>query len=478
MNKKFIKDISASSAQVILNQFLGLAIFFITSRYLAKAVYGEMNWSLAVLTFVTSVLSLRLEQIVVRRVAAGQNPSKLLTLFSGHLIFTGLLFYAALLAGSIIFPSFFKKHDLLLILAISQLLTFFSSPFKQLANGKENFRFLAVMSSIANLVRSVWLLMIVLFSVLTIQWVLIIYILSSFAELVICFYLANYRMKTSFSTQYGVKDYFLLIRESLPQAGVVILSASIARIDWILLGLFTTADKTAEYSFAYKVFELSPFPMLIFAPVLLSRLSGFFRNHNEYDLLQRKQEFGLLIRIEMILATFIPLILNLIWVPFIDHITGNKYGAVNETIFLILSCCIPFQYINNILWSVHFAQDHLKLIFRITLITFLVILAGDLVFIPRYAAKGAALVYLFATLIEYFNYMRSSSLSSIRETWLSPLTCGLIAVGCGFLGCYISGSVLIRLAVASLLFCLLIIATKQFRKNDWVYVFQLFRDKK
>ena len=288
MNKKIIKDISASTAQVILNQVLGLVIFFITSRYLAKTVYGEMNWSLALLTFVTSVLSLRLEQIVVRRVAAGQNPSKLLTLFSGHLIFTGLLFYAVLLAGSVLFPSFFRRHDLLLILAISQLLTFFSSPFKQLANGKENFRFLAIMSSIANIVRSVWLLLVVLFSTLTIQWVLVIYIFSSFAELAICFYLANYRMKTTFSTQHGIKDYFILIRESLPQAGVVILSASIARIDWILLGLFTTAEKTAEYSFAYKVFELSPFPMLIIAPVLLSRFSRFFRNNTEQDLLVEK----------------------------------------------------------------------------------------------------------------------------------------------------------------------------------------------
>jgi O-antigen/teichoic acid export membrane protein len=478
MNKKFIKDISASSAQVILNQVLGVAIFFITSRYLAKSVYGEMNWSLAVLTFVTSVLSLRLEQIVVRRVAAGQNASKLLTLFSGHIIFTGLVFYAALLTGSILFPSFFKRHDLLLILAISQLLTFFSSPFKQLANGKENFRFLAVMSSVANLVRAVWLLIIVLFSSLTIQWVLIIYIVSSFAELVICFYLGKYRMKTSFSTQHGIKDYFILIRESLPQAGVVILNASIARIDWILLGLFTTTEKTAEYSFAYKVFELSPFPLLIIAPVLLSRLSRFFSTHNENDLLQRKKEFSVLIRIEMILATLIPLTLNIVWTPFIDPITGNKYGAVNETTFFILSCCIPFQYINNILWSAHFAQDHLKLILRITVITFLIILSGDLVFIPLYAAKGAAWVYLVATIVEYFIYMRSSSLASIRETWLSPFTCLLIAIGSAVLACDISDSVFIRLAIALSLFCLLLLATKQLRKSDLVYVLQLFRNKK
>jgi peptidoglycan biosynthesis protein MviN/MurJ (putative lipid II flippase) len=225
------------------------------------------------------------------------------------------------------------------------------------------------------------------------------------------------------------------------------------------------------------VFELSPFPLLIIAPVLLSRLSGLFSISNEYDLLQRKQEFSLLIRIEMILATFIPLVLNIIWTPLIDHITGNKYGAVNETVFFILSCCIPFLYITNILWSAHFAQNHLKLIFRITVITFFIVLTGDLVFIPLYTAKGAALVYLFATIVEYFNYMRSSPLSSIRETWLSPLLCLMLATGSGFLACYLSGSVFIRLAIAPPLFCLLLLATKQLRKSDILYVLQAVRNK-
>jgi len=473
-----IKDISASSAQVILNQFLGLVIFFITSRYLDKAVYGEMNWSLAVLTFVTSILSLRLEQIVVRRVAAQQDASKLLTLFTGHIVFTGTFFYVLLLAGSILFPSFFEKHDLLLVLAISQLLSFFSSPFKQLANGKENFRFLAVMSSVANLIRAIWLLCIVLFSSLTIEAILIIYIASSLAELGICFYLGKYRLKVTFSTKYDLKDYFILVRESLPLAGAVILNASIARIDWILLGIFTSAEKTAEYCFAYKVFELSPFPLLILAPVLLSRLAKFFSSNNESDLLRRKQEISLLIRTEMILATAIPLILNLIWSPFIDNITGNKYGAVNETTFFILSCCLPFLYMNNILWSVHFAQDHLKLILRITFITFFIILAGDLIFIPLYSVKGAALVYFLATIVEYLNYMRSSHLSIIKETWLSPITCLIIASVSGFTAIYVSDSLLIRFAVAMPLFCLLLLATKQLRKPDWIYMFHLLRPKK
>jgi O-antigen/teichoic acid export membrane protein len=115
MKKEFLKDISASTIQVVLNQALGLLVFIIISRYLEKSVYGELNWSLAILTFAFTTLSLRLEQIVVRKVASGDDPSKMLVVFTGHVLFTGLVFYLLLFLSGLLFPSFFQQHELLLI---------------------------------------------------------------------------------------------------------------------------------------------------------------------------------------------------------------------------------------------------------------------------------------------------------------------------------------------------------------------------
>src|SRR5882757_8511161 len=102
MKRKFLKDITASTIQVILNQALGLVIFIITSRYLAKEIYGELNWSFAVLTFITTILTLRLEQIIVRKIAVGDDKSKMLSLFTGHLIFFGTVFYLFLFLASLV----------------------------------------------------------------------------------------------------------------------------------------------------------------------------------------------------------------------------------------------------------------------------------------------------------------------------------------------------------------------------------------
>jgi O-antigen/teichoic acid export membrane protein len=214
------------------------------------------------------------------------------------------------------------------------------------------------------------------------------------------------------------------------------------------------------------------------APVLLSRFAKYFASQTEKELLQKKNELSLLIRIEMIAATLVPLILNIIWTPIIDSITGNKYGAVNQWTFLILSFCIPFQYISNLIWSAHFAQNRLKLILRITIITFCITLAGDLIFIPIYQAKGAAFVYLTAIVVEYINYMRSSVLSKIRETWQSLFICMIAAILSGLSAFYFFHTLLAHLVFALPVFFLLLVATRQLQINDWIYISRSWRKKK
>ena len=478
MIRKLFNDVSASALQVIVNQVLGISVFILTSLYLPKDVYGELNWSYAVLMFITTILSLRLEQIVVRRAAVDQDASTIMTLYMIHVLLSGMGFYIIFLFLSYIFPSFFSVHSFLLILGISQLLTFFSSPFKSVTNGKERFGYLTIMSSTAVLIRAIGLFFIIVFYQLSIQWVMAIYIASSFFELLVCFYLVSNRMQVKLTTRVRFTDYLHLLKESLPQIGVAALAAGISRIDWILLGLFSTAGLTADYSFAYRVFELSPLPLLIIAPILLSRFAKYFACNTEQMLLQKKEKLSLLVRSEMIVATLIPLILNIIWVPFIDSLTGNKYGAINQTTFLILSCCIPFQYISNILWSAHFAQNRLKLILRITFVTFCVILAGDLLFIPLYNVKGAALVYLAATIIEYIYYMRSSVLSKIKEMWQSLVICFIAAAGSGLAAFYVFENVIWRLVFALPLFSFLLLATRQLRISDMLFILRSVKQKR
>ncbi len=353
-----------------------------------------------------------------------------------------------------------------MILAISQLLSFFSLSYKQLAAGKEKFAWLAVMSSSANIMRAVLLAGVLILSVLDIRRVLVIYTISSFIEFLLCIYLVQNRMGIRINFRYTIRDYSMLLQESLPQIGVVFLNACIARVDWILLGIFSTQVITAEYSFAYKLFELSPLPVLIIAPILLTRFSRYFSNHTQNELAEKKHELSLLIRSEMILATLLPLILNVVWVPLIDGLTQNKYGAVNKTTFLVLSFCIPLQYLINLFWTIHFSLNHLALILRVTAVTCTVIVVGDLFMIPLMNAQGAALVYLAAMIIEYLFYARYSVFAGSQKSFLPLVACVAVAFLSGFSVDKMEISLMLKLLLSVTMYFVLLIITRQVKKED------------
>lgn len=459
MNNKLVKDISWNTLQVLGNQVLGVFIFLLISRYLDKPVFGELSWSLALLTFITTILSLRLEQIIVRNVAAGENASKMLTLFTAHNLVAGLTFFALLSAGIYLAPSFFDRHSLLWILSISQLLTFFSLPFRQLATGRSAFGWLALLSSISNLIRALWFFWLVAFSGLTIRWVLIIFTISSGVEFLLGIYITYRWLKTPVSRQWRMRDYTDLIRTSLPQLGMVFLNALIARVDWILLGIFSTQAHTAEYSFAYRAYEFSPLPLLILAPFLLNRFAQVSPPSS--------RRLDLLVRVEMLLATFLPLLLVILWSPLIDRLTYNKYGQTNALTFLILSCCIPFQYLINLYWTAEFARNRLGLIFKVTALTGLVVLAGDCFLIPRYAGEGAAMAYLAAMILQYILYYRVSTMEG-RKGWNTYLLVSMmIALGSGLSAYWLTSYLPFRMGIACGLYGLLAWATGLAGMKDW-----------
>lgn len=466
MASKLIRDISASTMQVAVNQLAGVAVFLLTSIFLPKEIFGELNWSIALLTFATTLLSLRLEQVLVKKAAASPDVAKAMTLFWLHVFLSGVLFWVVLFILRLLFPAFFTVHHLLLMIGISQVVSSFSSPFKQVANGKEKFGSLAAMSAVSNIVRAAGLAIVVLFFSLTTEIVLIIFIAGSVAELLLSWYLVTKRMNIGFTRRIGFTDYVLLIKESLPQIGTAVLMAGITRMDWILLGIFSTAAFTADYSFAYRVYELSPVPLLIIAPVLLSRLSKFFAVHTEKELLEKKQSIRAFIRIEMLMATFIPLLLNILWIPVLEPLSHGKYGQSNAFVFLVLSCCTPFQYMSNLFWTGLFAQNKLKKILQVTLITFLIILAGDLVMIPLYGKTGAAFVYLAAMIVEYINYTRSSAFSGIKETWYPLFVCIVITAISGLSSFLLTDKVVLQLLSATAIYVLLALATRQLQKSD------------
>src|SRR4030095_4833578 len=112
MGKKIVLDISASTFQILVNQFSGFVVFYILSKYLSKHVFGEINWSVAIFVIGFSILSFGIDQIVTKRIAAGDSPSTVLSLHLTHVLITSCLFFGIIIFSSFFFKNFFLHHYL------------------------------------------------------------------------------------------------------------------------------------------------------------------------------------------------------------------------------------------------------------------------------------------------------------------------------------------------------------------------------
>lgn len=467
MKKKILRDISTNTIQVIINQVSGIVLFYFCSRFLDKGIFGELNWSIAVLITSFSILGFGLDQVMVQKVAAGGEVSALMRLYLIHVLVAGLGFYLLLMAGWVFFPAFYQSHHLLIALGVSQFFLFLSMPFKQIATGKEQFKVLLFMSTLSNVIRAVAVPVIALMDKLTTDWVLIIYIVGASMELILCIYLSRILLSKSIRASVERKQYAQLIRESLPQLGSIIFNAAVARFDWILLGLISTDVVLADYSFAYRAFEVSTLPLLVIGPLLLPKFTRLFHTSGEPDLNGGRGEMFLLLRAELLIACFSALLLNIMWNPIIDMITGNKYGKVNLNNILALSSSIPLLYINNFLWTVNFAKGKLKMLFVIVVITFSINAIGDFALIPLIQGLGAAIAYLAALGVQTVIFMRKTQIKNREKLWQLLLINGGSAFVSGWIGRHFFPALLTRTAVAVAIFLVLVSATGQLRLHQW-----------
>jgi O-antigen/teichoic acid export membrane protein len=368
IKRKFLSDISITTAQAILNQFSGIVVFFIISWYLDKNSFGQISWALAMLMLVFSVLGFGLEQLTVKKVAMGTDPALLLPSYLFHVIVMGSGFViVAFLIGTRL-PIVHMDGRIFTFLALSQCFSFFATPFRQIANGLEKFSSFFIMSCTANILKVVFLLVLAYMQKTSLEMILYAYLLSSFAELVVCAFVFRARFQIPIIPRYDGGIYFNFIKEALPQFGITVCNTALQRMDWILLGVLSTSVALAEYSFTNKLFELLLLPLLMIAPVLFPMVVKAVNSTQQYTIGRLKK----IIKIEVMVAVLIALIVNACWKDVIDLVTAEKYGSSTSTLILIMSFAMPLAYINNFFWSIHFAKGNMRIIFVCILTTFLV----------------------------------------------------------------------------------------------------------
>lgn len=421
-----LKNFSVNALQLVANNVFGLAIFYVLSTGLSKSDFGQLNLALAILLAAFNVLSCGIDQLIIKKIAADDDRESALSLYIIHTLITGAFFYGLLLIGYALIPST-AVYQFLLLIGIGKLMIYLSTPFKQAANGLEKFKLMAWQSVISNFVRCACLLIYFVLHRFSINTIIAIFIAGDVLELLIGLILFKRSAGIPITFKWNKIKYLSLIKEALPQIGVVIITSSLARFDWIFIGFMLSAVKLAEYSFAYKVFEIALLPLSAIAPLLIPRFAKMVK---QGDL--NVSGMKVLINAEAIIAGLSVLLINIYWTPIIDFMTHGKYGAVNANVVFFLSLCLPLLYLENLLWTLFFTQNRLKMILNAFIITLAVNVAGDLILIPLYQNEGAAIAFLLACLAQIIFYLSKNNIAALRNVWQPVLACTLCAIVAGF----------------------------------------------
>src|SRR5690242_18578810 len=310
---------------------------------------------------------------------------------------------------------------------------------------------------------------------LSLQRAIIIFVCADVLEFLISFLISKKILKIPLKFNCNFLGYFQLLRESLPQAGVVVFTSTIARFDWVFLGIFATNLVLADYSFAYKVFEASCLPLLIIAPLLIPRFSKILQSSTQGEK-RLEENLVKLIRIEMVLACFTSLLLNILWLPVINLITHNKYGNGGSSVIFILSFSIPVLYLNNLLWTVSFVKNRYKMIFKAFLLTLILALVLDILLIPIFKGNGAAIAYLVALGGQFIFFLKnSSSFFPVKKTVIAIIACTFASLASEFFAAQLYTNILISLFFAIVFFIFLLLAGKQIIKQDFYFLKRMVR---
>ena len=460
--------------QSVIVQALGLVFFYMLSVRMSTTDFGLLSWANAVSVFLTTVIGFGLEQIVARRIAAGNATSSwAATAFFLHSLICSAIVLIILLVLSAMLGTHHSGIAVLPLLFLAQCGVLLVMPLKILLNARSRFMPYALIALASNAGKILAVLYMLrqgqAFSVTIAGAILL---LSGAAEVVAT---AIYIKAAGFQfpTRVPSRGYIRLLHEASPQYLSVLFDISLARADWILLGILSTDAATGRYAFAYRAFEMLRIPALAVSLLLMPRLAQMLSKADRLEAaaMSKVQQF---FRLEVWGVSAVTLAMAVLWVPVIGRVTNNHYGIINESEALLLALCLPMHYSISLMWMLSFNARKYRPLARITLITSLVNLTLNAVLIPSLGGMGAAIAFLTASAFQTALYFRLLGRSGMHLSPVPLLGSLSIVLVCYFIPrLFYSNHAALHFGIISLFAYLLVsFLFRQWRLRDITFIRQ------
>lgn len=408
-----IRRIAAAGMQSVGVQVLATLFFYLLSVYFSKEDFGIISWCNAIAFILVAVAGLGMEQVSLRNMAVEkkQLAARTLSVYFLHTLVTAIILFLVLIALAGFYPLSYRL-SLLPWFFGAQALLYLATPFRTLLNARSRFAPYAVISMISNLTKLGLLLY--YGKNITLTKAILILCGAHGLELLALLLLLGLGVRMPFAPAW--KRYLRLVREALPQYLSVLCDVVLARADWILVGALASTAAVAEYSFAFRAFEMERLPTVM-ATTLLLPLAARTLSRGDVASRQNMPVFTLLLVAVPALMGWLAAIGALVWEPFLGGVLRSEYGVASRVPFTLLALGVPFQFAINLLWIQLFAAQRYKIIARNTAITALANLTLSFLLIPEFGAAGSALSFITAGFLQFLLYATAAA----KAGFLLPL---------------------------------------------------------
>ena len=366
----------------------------ITTRHLGPTSYGHLTTAIVFVGLWTSLTELGVGAVVVRRVTSGMGDlTRLVRVNSGmSLVYCIPLFAIAAVSGVLVYRGQDEVVPMVLIVSGSLILTTVTSCFEPLFLARVKFTAVA-WSDLVSRVASLGATMILIAAHVGTVWFAVVQLVPPLVVLVIqgaaAARIGDWRPIFSWSESWH------LLRESLPQTGVLVIAVLYWRADGVVLSLRSTPDQVGIYGLAYTLaFTLSVLSTFFQTSTLSTATHAFAVNRAEFTRFVTRS-----VQLMMFVGAPIAVVGIVLAQPIVELVGSSEFGAVGGPTLALLLVAVALTFLNAVISQALFAAHDQVFLFRLNLITLIGNIILNILLAPRYGAVGAGIALIVAEMV-------------------------------------------------------------------------------
>ncbi|MFD9826429.1 flippase [Tsukamurella tyrosinosolvens] len=369
----------------ILGLVASIGTVALTTRSLGPGPYGQLSAAIMFIGLWSSLTELGIGAVIVRRVTSGTGDlSRLVRVNAGFsLTYCLPLGAVASLTGWLLYRDDPLVVGMIAIVSGSLALTTLGSCVQPVFVTDVRFGAVALSDLVGRLL-SFGLTFVLVHVGADLYWYAVVQLVPPLVVLVIQGGVA--RRIVDIRPIFSVRESWELVRESLPQTGVLVIAALYWRSDGVLLSVLSTKEETGAYNLAYTVAFNATVISSVFLWSTLSTMTNLFATDRERFARFTERSIQAMLFVSMPLA-----VVGVLLAPELVRLLGSEdFVAAGGGTLGLLFVAVAIRLVTGTLSQGLFAAHDQVFLLRLNIVSLVLNIGLNVALIPQFGAKGAA----------------------------------------------------------------------------------------